>query len=229
MLRRVIQDERRHCAVYRAQAKARLEIAPPRARKLVRWGGRNLLGSGRRRDQIAGGSRCARHIPVLRRRGTRAASLDRPVGVGAAGLEALTLLENVLDAAVARRDREAAICGDGAGSAAVRRCKPGRRPCWARLSGASLVPPDARFAGCIIGRRAAIVQGTRTPPSHGGNRGSNPRGGTARRAATAFLAHCGSRAAASRSRLASSGRQAGVSRSPAAPVRTVLMEPISLM
>jgi hypothetical protein len=25
---------------------------------------------------------------------------------------------------------------------------------------------------------AAIVQGTRTPPSHGGNRGSNPRGGT---------------------------------------------------
>ena len=27
---------------------------------------------------------------------------------------------------------------------------------------------------------AAIVQGTRTPPSHGGNRGSNPRSGTSR-------------------------------------------------
>jgi len=37
MLRRVIQDERRHFAFYRAQARARLEVAPERARKLVRW------------------------------------------------------------------------------------------------------------------------------------------------------------------------------------------------
>lgn len=36
-----------------------------------------------------------------------------------------------------------------------------------------------RFASLGIGKyRAAIVQGTRTPPSHGGNRGSNPRSGT---------------------------------------------------
>ncbi len=37
LLRRVIQDERRHYAFYRAQARARLEVAPRRARKLVRW------------------------------------------------------------------------------------------------------------------------------------------------------------------------------------------------
>jgi rubrerythrin len=37
MLRRVIQDERRHFAFYRAQAKARLERAPRRTRRLVRW------------------------------------------------------------------------------------------------------------------------------------------------------------------------------------------------
>jgi hypothetical protein len=37
MLRRVIQDERRHFAFYRAQAKARLTRAPRRTRKVVCW------------------------------------------------------------------------------------------------------------------------------------------------------------------------------------------------
>jgi rubrerythrin len=37
MLRRVIQDERRHFAFYRAQATARLARAPRRTRRLVRW------------------------------------------------------------------------------------------------------------------------------------------------------------------------------------------------
>ena len=37
MLRRVIQDERRHFAFYRAQGKARLSRAPRRARRVVRW------------------------------------------------------------------------------------------------------------------------------------------------------------------------------------------------
>jgi hypothetical protein len=37
MLRRVIQDERRHFAFYRAQGKSRLELAPRRVRRLVRW------------------------------------------------------------------------------------------------------------------------------------------------------------------------------------------------
>ncbi len=37
MLRRVIQDERRHFAFYRAQGRARLEAAPEHTRRLVRW------------------------------------------------------------------------------------------------------------------------------------------------------------------------------------------------
>jgi rubrerythrin len=37
MLQRVIQDERRHFAFYRAQAKARLTRAPRRTRRLIRW------------------------------------------------------------------------------------------------------------------------------------------------------------------------------------------------
>jgi hypothetical protein len=37
MLRRVIRDERRHFAFYRAQGRARLAHAPRRTRRLVRW------------------------------------------------------------------------------------------------------------------------------------------------------------------------------------------------
>jgi hypothetical protein len=37
MLRRVIQDERRHFGFYRAQGKARLECAPRHTRRIVRW------------------------------------------------------------------------------------------------------------------------------------------------------------------------------------------------
>ena len=39
---------------------------------------------------------------------------------------------------------------------------------------ATIAPRGLLFSGS----QAAIVQGTRTPPSHGGNRGSNPLGGT---------------------------------------------------
>src|SRR4051812_807851 len=37
LLRKVIQDERRHFAFYRAQGKARLSVAPRRTRRLIRW------------------------------------------------------------------------------------------------------------------------------------------------------------------------------------------------
>src|SRR5215208_3999053 len=49
MLRRVIQDERRHFAFYRAQARARLVSASRRSRRLVRWVFRNFwtpVGAG---------------------------------------------------------------------------------------------------------------------------------------------------------------------------------------
>ena len=52
-----------------------------------------------------------------------------------------------------------------------------------RRDGPSATPPQCSTL-LASGRlfRAAIVQGTRTPPSHGGNRGSNPRSGTPRSA-----------------------------------------------
>src|ERR671933_3020025 len=49
MLRRVIQDERRHFAFYRAQGKARLAAAPQRTRRVVRWAFEHLwtpVGAG---------------------------------------------------------------------------------------------------------------------------------------------------------------------------------------
>jgi hypothetical protein len=45
---------------------------------------------------------------------------------------------------------------------------------WIHAEG---LAPDALLAS-FLRRRAAIVQGTRTPPSHGGNPGSNPGSGT---------------------------------------------------
>ena len=49
MLRRVIQDERRHFAFYRAQARARLANAPRRSKRFVRWVFQNVwtpVGAG---------------------------------------------------------------------------------------------------------------------------------------------------------------------------------------
>jgi hypothetical protein len=53
-----------------------------------------------------------------------------------------------------------------------------RPPADERLASYPHPWPNATAIARIARRQAAIVQGTRTPPSHGGNRGSNPRGGT---------------------------------------------------
>jgi hypothetical protein len=102
MLRRVIQDERRHFAFYRAQARARLEVAPARARRLVRWVFENfwtpvgagvksqeevdalaiyLFGDDEGREQVRGIDRTVSELP---------------------GLSGLTLLEDAVDAALDR-------------------------------------------------------------------------------------------------------------------------------
>jgi hypothetical protein len=102
MLRKVIQDERRHFAFYRAQAKARMERSA-RARRLVRWVLSRLwtpVGAGVKteeevdaltlylfgdspegREQIRGVDRTISEVP---------------------GLEGLTLLEDYLDGAIQR-------------------------------------------------------------------------------------------------------------------------------
>ncbi|MBV9213100.1 MAG: ferritin-like domain-containing protein, partial [Actinobacteria bacterium] len=97
MLRRVIQDERRHFAFYRAQAKARL-AGNPRAARLVRWILKAFwtpVGAGAKSDEEvdALGLYLFADSPEGRE-GAR--SIDATIG-GIPGLEGLTLLEDVVE------------------------------------------------------------------------------------------------------------------------------------
>jgi hypothetical protein len=103
MLRRVIQDERRHFAFYRAQGKARLGAAPRRTRKVVRWIFENFwtpVGAGVKSDEEVD-SLCLYLFgdSPEGREGLR--EIDRTIGE-IPGLEGLTLLEDVLDRALDR-------------------------------------------------------------------------------------------------------------------------------
>jgi hypothetical protein len=63
-----------------------------------------------------------------------------------------------------------------------RRYRTCAAPLVEALSSAAAAPARLNgrvgFASLVAAQRAAIVQGTRTPPSHGGNPGSNPGSGT---------------------------------------------------
>ena len=77
MLRRIIQDERRHFAFYRAQAKARL-ADNRRAGTDGAPGAAGFLDAGGRRGEVAGGGRRARDLPVRRLPGgSRGRARDR--------------------------------------------------------------------------------------------------------------------------------------------------------
>jgi hypothetical protein len=112
MLRRVIQDERRHFAFYRAQGRARLARAPRRTRRLVRWVLEWLwtpVGAGVKSDEEVdalvlylfgfddGGRELVREID--------ATVSELP------GLAGLTLLEDVLDRALERARRRPGWAG----------------------------------------------------------------------------------------------------------------------
>jgi hypothetical protein len=102
MLRKVIQDERRHFAFYRAQAKARLG-GRPRAGRLVRNALKALW------TPVGAGAKAEEEVDALAiylfgdspegREGIR--EIDATIAE-IPGLEGLTLLENYLDAALAR-------------------------------------------------------------------------------------------------------------------------------
>jgi hypothetical protein len=107
MLQRVIQDERRHFAFYRAQAKARLERAPRRTRRLVRWILERFwtpVGAGVKSDEEVDAL-----VLYLFGHDPQGRELVRDLDATVAeipGLGGLTLLEEVLDEALARaRDR----------------------------------------------------------------------------------------------------------------------------
>ena len=105
LLRRVIQDERRHYAFYRAQARARLEVAPSRARRLVRWVFENFW------TPVGAGVKSPEEVDALGlylvsddegREQVR--DIDRSVSE-LPGLEGLTLVEDALEAAIERARR----------------------------------------------------------------------------------------------------------------------------
>jgi hypothetical protein len=129
MLRRVIQDERRHFAFYRAQAKARLERAPRRTRRLVRWILETFwtpVGAGVKSDEEVDAL-----VLYLFGYDDHGREMVRELDATVAeipGLEDLRLLEHVLDEALERA-----------------RARPG----WAGVVPAP--SPDERLRGAPLG------------------------------------------------------------------------------
>jgi hypothetical protein len=113
MLQRIIQDERRHFAFYRAQAKARLE-GKRRAGRLVRWGLKAFW------TPVGAGVKTEEEVDALAlylfgdspegREGIR--EIDATISE-LPGLAGLTLLEDRLDAALARAMRDPGYAGTG--------------------------------------------------------------------------------------------------------------------
>src|SRR5215208_3539868 len=103
MLKRVIQDERRHFAFYRAQGKARLSRAPRRARRVVRWVFENFwtpVGAGVKSEEEI--DALALYLFGYDDEGREMLrEIDRTVS-DIPGLEGLTLLEDALDGALER-------------------------------------------------------------------------------------------------------------------------------
>lgn len=136
MLRRIIQDERRHFAFYRAQAKARL-TDNPRAGRLVRWILRAFwtpVGAGVKTDEEV--DALALYLfgdSPEGRDGAR--SIDSTIAA-IPGLEGLTLVEDVLDRAVERKRRRP---GWGTPPLLPVRAKPAppRDPHWAQTAAAA--------------------------------------------------------------------------------------------
>lgn len=112
MLRRVIQDERRHFAFYRAQANARLARAPRRTRRLVRWILETFwtpVGAGVKSDEEV--DALVLYLFGYDHEGREMVrELDATVAE-IPGLEGLTLLEDVLDEALERTRRRPGWAG----------------------------------------------------------------------------------------------------------------------
>jgi hypothetical protein len=112
MLRRVIQDERRHFAFYRAQGKARLTRAPRRVRRVVRWVFENFwtpVGAGVKSQEEVDAL-----VLYLFGYDDRGREMLREIDATVdeiPGLEGLALTEKVLDAALERRRRDPGWAG----------------------------------------------------------------------------------------------------------------------
>jgi hypothetical protein len=102
LLRKVIRDERRHFAFYRAQAKARMERSRT-ARRLVRWALTHLwtpVGAGVKTEEEVDALAIYLFGDGLEGR-EQIREIDGTIA-GVPGLEGMSLLEDYLDAALAR-------------------------------------------------------------------------------------------------------------------------------
>jgi hypothetical protein len=112
MLRRVIQDERRHFAFYRAQGKARLAAAPARTRRAVRWAFERLwtpVGAGVKSQEEV--DALALYLFGDAPEGRQAIREIDAVVAEMPGLEGLRLLEDMLDQALDRARRRPGYAG----------------------------------------------------------------------------------------------------------------------
>ena len=115
MLRKVIQDERRHFAFYRAQAKARL-TGNPRAGRIVRWALKAFwspVGAGVKTEEEV--DALALYLFADAPEGRQAVRDVDGMVSELPGLQGLTLLEDVLDRAIERARRKPGWAGTGPG------------------------------------------------------------------------------------------------------------------
>jgi hypothetical protein len=112
MLRRVIQDERRHFAFYRAQGRARLGRAPRHVQRLVRWLFQNFwtpVGAGVKSQEEV--DALALYLFGYDEEGREMIrEIDATIS-DIPGLEGLTLLEDVLDEALERSRKQPGYAG----------------------------------------------------------------------------------------------------------------------
>ena len=127
MLRKVIQDERRHFAFYRAQGKARLEVASRGSRKLIRWIFDRFwtpVGAGVKSQEEV--DALTLHLFGDSDEGREAIrDIDRTISE-LPGLEGLTLLEDVLDEALQRAEWQPGYAGVTPAPMPLRQPQPAR-------------------------------------------------------------------------------------------------------
>jgi hypothetical protein len=151
LLRKVIQDERRHFAFYRAQAKARMGRSPV-ARKVVRWALQTLwapVGAGVKSEEevdalalyLFGDSPEGRE---------QVRGIDQTIAA-VPGLEGLTLLEDYLDAAGHRARERPGWAGMTTAPRAP--ASDGAPPAPAHWRGSAEARPDVMPATSEIERR----------------------------------------------------------------------------
>ncbi len=151
MLRKVIQDERRHFAFYRAQAKARL-TGNPRAGRMVRWALRSFwtpVGAGVKTEEEV--DALALYLFADGPEGRQAVRDVDGMVSELPGLQGLTLLEDVLDRAIERARRKPGWAGTGPGLVY------GAQHEGARPNGGSAAPPPTHWRPADAPREDALA------------------------------------------------------------------------